>query len=550
MATPFEISSRYVDDVIALSPDVATALGAEGSDHLWTDRSPEGHVRRNDLNLGLIAAMRPHLDNPHREQRLAAGVLSEYGQLQVNSFDGADHLRDLAHTASAFQTYREIFEVMDSTDPKAAENIVVRLESMGGALQQYQRSLSLGLAEGRAVATRQAESVLDQARSLIGPSSAWHMAEEGSPIPERTRDAVVSAKVAMSTFAEFVERDYLPRTADEDGVGPEKYLRGAEAVLGMEIDAAEVYDWGWEEIDRLLRQMDRVAGEIDDSLSVSEVVGRLETDPSLAVHSREDFLNFVSERQRQAIVDLDGVHFDLSDEIRQVTVNFAPPGGALGAYYRDPSEDFSRPGGIYYSVGDQTSFPLYQEVSTAYHEGFPGHHLQIGTSLGSSGLSRTQRALIWYPGYGEGWALYTERLMDELGYFERPEWVFGMLASQLFRASRVVADIGLHLGFQIPDGAPLNAGERWNFENACVFMRDIGLQQHDYAVSDVLRYLGWPAQAISYKVGEREILKIRDSERSRLGAGFDLKDFHSRVLGDGEMGLTMLARVVDGSFFR
>ena len=144
--------------------------------------------------------------------------------------------------------------------------------------------------------------------------------------------------------------------------------------------------------------------------------------------------------------------------------------------------------------------------------------------------------------------MYVERLMHELGYFERPEWVFGMLASHLFRAARVVTDIGLHLGFTIPDGAPLFSGELWDFERAVRFMTEIGLQPPDYAESEVIRYLGWPGQAISYKVGEREILRLRAAERQRLGARFDLKDFHSRVLGSGEMGLELLGRVVAGEF--
>jgi uncharacterized protein (DUF885 family) len=189
--------------------------------------------------------------------------------------------------------------------------------------------------------------------------------------------------------------------------------------------------------------------------------------------------------------------------------------------------------------------PLYQEVSTAYHEGFPGHHLQVALVMTMSDrLSRFHRAMLWYSGFGEGWALYTERLMDELGYFEKPDYVFGMLASHIFRAARVVVDIGCHLGFRIPDDAPLHAGEEWTFERAVDYMRDVGMQPHSYAESEVQRYLGWPGQAISYKVGEREILALRDELRAREGADFSLKDFHHRVLGYGEMRLERLRQVV------
>jgi uncharacterized protein (DUF885 family) len=134
--------------------------------------------------------------------------------------------------------------------------------------------------------------------------------------------------------------------------------------------------------------------------------------------------------------------------------------------------------------------------------------------------------------------------MEELGYFEKPEYVFGMLASHVFRASRVVVDLGLHLGLEISAGSPLHAGEPWTFERAVEFMQAVGMQAPDYAESGVLRYLGWPAQAISYKLGEREILDLRETARRREGPGFDLKAFHGRVLGHGEMRLDLLRQVV------
>jgi uncharacterized protein (DUF885 family) len=192
-------------------------------------------------------------------------------------------------------------------------------------------------------------------------------------------------------------------------------------------------------------------------------------------------------------------------------------------------------------VGHRDSFPLYQEVATAYHEGFPGHHLEVGLSkVRADRLSRAQRSIIWYPGFGEGWALYAERLMDELGFFELPEYRFGLLASQLFRTARVVADIGLHLGLQIPETSPVGAGAPWHRDLAVEFIRRVGMQPLDDAASEVDRYLGWPGQAISYKVGEREILSIRDEVRRRRGADFDLRQFHSEVLGGGNLPLALL----------
>jgi uncharacterized protein (DUF885 family) len=290
--------------------------------------------------------------------------------------------------------------------------------------------------------------------------------------------------------------------------------------------------------------MRQVGRTIVADADIADVVDFLERDPTRAAPDHAAFVRFVEDRQRAAVVDLDGTHFDVPAPVRNVTVNVAPPGNPPGAYYFPPSEDFSRPGSIWYSLSPEDGpVPLYQEVATAYHEGFPGHHLQVGVVLSlAEHLSRFHRLVIWYSGYGEGWALYAERLMQELGYFERPEYVFGMLASHAFRAARVVVDIGCHLGLTIPDSAPMHAGETWNHDIAVEYMNRIGLQSERMAKSEVLRYLGWPGQAISYKVGEREILGLRAIREAR--PGFDLKQFHREILGHGGVRLDLLRRVV------
>jgi uncharacterized protein (DUF885 family) len=155
-------------------------------------------------------------------------------------------------------------------------------------------------------------------------------------------------------------------------------------------------------------------------------------------------------------------------------------------------------------------------------------------------LSRFHRLLIWYSGYGEGWALYTERLMDELGYFERPEYLLGMLAAQQLRACRVVIDIGCHLEYRIPDHAPIGAGDVWTYEHGVEVLHQLAGQPRDVSESELKRYLGWPGQAIAYKVGERAILELREARRRKEGDRFDLKEFHRSLLGWGEVRLDYL----------
>ena len=245
----------------------------------------------------------------------------------------------------------------------------------------------------------------------------------------------------------------------------------------------------------------------------------------------------------RTVAELDDVHFDIPEPVQRVEAMIAPPGGAAAMYYTPPSEDFSRPGRTWYPTLGKTRFPLWKEVSICYHEGVPGHHLQVGQVLYlADELTRFQRSLAWSSGHGEGWALYAERLMGELGYLDEPGDEMGMLAAQAMRAMRVVVDIGLHLELPVPADDEHHGGETGTPEVALPFAIQHSKMPADFMASEVDRYLGWPGQAISYKVGERVWLGARDAARRRLGHRFDLKEFHRHALDLGNMGLAQLER--------
>ena len=540
--SPFELSEAYVDEILALSPMTMTTLGIGGADHRWDDMSLEGQAAVHEVMLRYRDALQEQLDHPEPDQRHAATVLAGYLDVGIGQYRHGDHLRDLNHTHCGFTQIRDIFDIMARDDAGDWAAIASRLATIGDPLAGWREALTAGRDAGAVVARRQVESVMEQAESLAGDDSMFlEMEEEAARAGMATdelHDGVAKARTAAGELADWLRREYLPHARDEDGVGEERYLRSAERFLGMVLDPAETYAWGWEEIYRLDAELTREAARVDPGRSVEEVIEDLESDPGRAVPVGE-FTDFVQARLDQAVSDLDGRHFDVPAPIRPVTVSIAPPGGALGAWYINPSVDWQRPGSVWYSLGDKTRVPVWQEVSTAYHEGFPGHHLQVGTAMYQADrLSKAHRLFVWYSGYGEGWGLYAERLMDELGYFETPDYRMGMLASQQFRAVRVVVDLGCHLGFPIPQESPLHPGEEWNYDRAVDYVQRIGLQPRDVAESEVKRYLGWPGQAISYKVGEREILDIRQTMERR--GGFDLKEFHRRMLEGGELRLDHL----------
>ncbi|MDA0676640.1 MAG: DUF885 domain-containing protein, partial [Chloroflexi bacterium] len=351
------------------------------------------------------------------------------------------------------------------------------------------------------------------------------------------------ATANYADFAKFLRDEYMPVASPQDGVGRERYALAARSFNGIELDLEETYRWGWEQAKWVRSEMQKTAGRIKPGASVLEAVELLNSDPARAINNVERFKKWMQDLQDSTIADMDGKHFDLDPRVRKIETLIAPPGGSLAMYYTGPSEDFSRPGRTWYPTGGKTAFPIWREVSIAYHEGVPGHHFQIATNLTlADQLSRYQRLMAGTSGYVEGWALYAERLMGELGYLENPDYYMGMLDAQALRSVRVVVDIGMHLGLKIPADSKFHPGETWNGELALAFMRDSVHFPADFVASEIDRYLGFPGQAISYKVGERVWLEAREAAKAKAGASFDLKAWHNAALRLGPMGLAQMKR--------
>jgi uncharacterized protein (DUF885 family) len=544
----FALADGYVDAYAALRPIDATFAGVDGHDDRWGDLGPDGVEATADLlrrTRAELAALPPADD---RWAQLAVRVLDDELAEQLDRHDHDDPLRDLAHIASTVPEAREALEVQATDDADDREAVVRRLEGYGAALRGWRDTIDLGRSRGAVVARRQVRSIVDQLHELADPEGPLHrvaagvIAADGS-LSDRLHEALPAARDAAAETAAWLATTYMPAADDEDGVGEERYLRAARGHLGTLIDPAETYAWAWDRIGELTSRARRTASELGDQ-DLPATIATLRDDPAFAAPTPDAFRQAMQARQTTALEALEGTHFAVPEQIRRVEVRLSS-GGALGAYYNGPSEDFSRPGTIWWSLPDDGPVPLYEEVSTAYHEGFPGHHLQIGTQVAlADRLSRAHRLLIWNPGYGEGWALYTEQLMDELGLLEHPAYVLGYLGGELLRATRVVVDLGLHLGLDVPDGAPVHAGRRWDFDLAVDALQQLAFLPPDYADSEVTRYLGWPAQAISYALGQRVIVDLRAQRRRRDGADFDLKAFHADVLGSGPVGLDLLREVV------
>ena len=549
----FLLADRYVDQLAALQPMLATQMGVPGFDRQWGVQDPSGWQDIGALfkrTLSAIEALPP--SDRHREQ-LGRRVLKDHLSGRVERIEHGHPLQDLNNIASPVQGFRETFDLMPKVSADDWELIASRLSSLHGAVDGYIESLSEGRRRGLAAARRQVEACIEQCRVNSGSGSFFYQLSAGAhdaQVPDALQAEVDSgtaaARLAYAHLANYLEDEYLPDSVEADGVGLERYRRASRHFLLTEIDHEAVYHWAWQEVAALRAQMVEVGRQIDPALGFQEIVQLLKTGADYVVSSEAEFLSQMRQCQMDALDQLDGTVFDVPVPIKQIDVQIAPPGTTLGAYYIQPSEDFSRAGSVWYAkLTDTSVYPLFDEVTTAYHEGFPGHHLQIGVQmcLGDE-LTRAHRLAIWYDGYGEGWALYAERLMDELGFINRPEYRFGLLCSQLMRACRVVIDIGMHLGMIIPKDAVFHSGDIWTFDLAVEMLRDYGLMSPVGARSEVTRYLGWPAQAISYKVGEQFILDLR--AQAEHEAWFTLKEFHRRILVSGPVGLDHLKELMLG----
>jgi len=555
----YELCDAFVLDFAKLSPVQATMCGIRGTFDGWDDYSVAGADRLHAMLQSYrdrIAGLAPTDD---RWSRVARRVALEFLDDRILFFVSQDHLIDLNNIESTFQHIKMVFDLTDATTLEGATSVATRLETIEAPLAGYRSTLSAGLALGRGAAKRQVLAAIQQARVHAGTTSSLLDLPRsiGAALPaetalvQRIERGVAVAQAAYAAMGDWLERVYLPRAPERDPVGAERYARAARRFLGDDLDPKETYAWGWAEIARIDAAMRAVAEQIRPGSSLREVVESLRTDPSYSAGGLDAFLEQMRALQARALYELSKSHFDVPAPLHRLDVKLAPKGTALGAYYIPPSDGFSRAGTVYYVPGDDTSYPVFEEVTTAYHEGFPGHHLQCGLQvLFADRLTTLHRLLVCMSGYAEGWALYAESLMHELGYLDRPEYVLGMYLAKMLRACRVVMDIGLHLELAVPEGLPAEVlgparpGEIWRYDLAKQFLEHHAFTRPDFAASEITRYLGWPGQAISYKLGERILLELREEVRGALGERFDLKAFHGAVLSTGSVGLAHLRDVV------
>ncbi|PSJ24199.1 DUF885 domain-containing protein [Streptosporangium nondiastaticum] len=542
---PRQVADAYVDAYTELDPITGTFLGVPASATRLPDFSPAGQRAVADLARATLDRLAEAERRPGADagiERRCARLLRERLTAQLAVHDADEHLRAVSNIHSPLHSVREVFAVMPADTAEDWAAIAERLRAVPAALEGYRASLAEGLERKLPAGPRQVATNLTQLDEWIGTGNGW-FGDFTAAGPQELR-AELDAAAAAATGALVVLRDWL-RDVYAPGVegapevvGRERYALWSRYWNGTDLDLDEAYAYGWGEFHRLLGEMRAEAEKVLPGAKTPwEALAHLD-EHGTHIEGVEEVRVWLQELMDEAIEALDGTHFELAERVKKVESRIAPPGGAAAAYYTEPSEDFSRPGRTWLPTMGLTRFPVYDLVSTWYHEGVPGHHLQLAQWMHvAEQLSRYQVTLGGVSANCEGWALYAERLMDELGFLKDAERRLGYLDAQMWRAIRVIVDIGMHLELEIPADSPFHPGERWTPELVLEFCDLHSGRPSDYVESEVVRYLGMAGQATGYKLGERAWLAGREAARAAHGDAFDAKAWHMAALSQGSLGL-------------
>ena len=544
------IAETYFEAAVALSPINATFLGVPGGEEDLDDLSPAGNAAAAELRrttLARLATATPSDD----VDRVTVDAMTERLQLAEDRYAAGLDEMSLNVLASPLQSVRDVFDLMPQQTAEDWRVFATRMGKIPAALEGYQEALLLARERGQVSPRRQVEACAEQARDLTTDDGYFAKVVADATVGDEPLESELAAALAASAqaasaaygaMADWLERELLPHAPEADACGRERYALESRYFLGATVDLEETYRWGQQEVASLHAQMSEIADGLEAGASVARGVEILDADEKYQLHGTDALRAWMQERADEVIADLKDVHFDIPGPVQRIECMIAPTQTG-GIYYTGPSDDFSRPGRMWWSVPKgNTEFRTWNELSTVYHEGVPGHHLQVAqTVYRSELLNRWRRLEAWTSGHGEGWALYAERLMAELGYMDDPGNRMGWLAGQSLRAARVVIDIGVHCGFDAPDEV---GGGAWDYDKAWTYLTRYGFMDEKILRFELNRYLGWPGQAPSYKIGERLWLQLRDEVKQREGDAFDLKSFHRRALDIGGVGLDTLRAAV------
>jgi uncharacterized protein (DUF885 family) len=538
------LAAAYWELRLDADPLTATAIGDRRRDHLLPDHRPEAREARRREVARLAAAV----------DAIDASVLSEADQVT-----GAA-LREALRTDRAFLDADLLSMTVDPlegpqvallnvpayqplADDAQADAYAARVAAMGTYVDTHVSNLRRGLADGRVAVDVLMRRVLEQLDALLArPLADWPIVRHGTSAARRealetsVRDGLVPA---FGRYAAFLRDELLPRARDAGSPGLGAIPGGADSYRALvrgytTIEAApeELHRIGLEEIERIDAELVGLGERLLGTHGLGETLIALRSDPQLHFATRDEVAEVAESALRRAEAAVPRWFGRLPSAPCEV-VRMLPHEEAHStiAYYRDPAADGSRPGQYWINTSEPATRPRYEAEALAFHESVPGHHLQVALAQELDRLPDFRRYSLT-TAFVEGWGLYSERLADEMGIYSGELDRFGIASFDAWRAGRLVVDTGMHaLG--------------WTRDQAIAFMTEHSALGENNIANEVDRYLAWPGQALAYKVGQLELLRLRAEARERQGHRFDVRAFHDAVLDGGALPLPVLRQVVE-----
>jgi uncharacterized protein (DUF885 family) len=543
------LADEYVAAFFERSPESATRRGIPGTDDgQVTDNSLEALGRwhaREDAWLPQVRA----IDAPRLEgspEWVTYGILRELLEGSVASRVCRQELWPLSSTVPGWQgSYPILAELQPVGTDTLRQQAIRRARGLGRYLTTEMSNLREGVRQGYTAPRVTVEAVVRQLDGLLGT------APDSSPFlspARRDSSATFTAELAsvvqrelypiIRRYREYLAGEYLAAARPQPGAhaipgGAECYRAEVRRFTTLDIPPQEVFAAGEREMALVRREMQALAEGSFGTTNLSALLQRLRDDSTLAYRTREEVIQTSSaaiERARLASSSWFGLLPKAGLEIRQHPAFRQREGAA--AQYSAPTEDGTRPGVFWISTHRPQTIPRAYGEATAFHEGIPGHHLQIAIAQERTGVHPISR-YFGFSGFSEGWALYSESLADEMGLYSSQVARMGYLTNRAWRAARLVVDAGIH-------------SRGWTREQAVEYLSRMTTLSPTQLQGEVDRYISWPGQATSYMLGDLEIRKLRTETERRLGERFDIREFHDRVLGNGGVTLPMLRRQLEG----
>ena len=538
-----QLADEYLEAWMQEDALMGTYYAIEGSRH---DELPDNSLaglaawqEKEDAWLARLAGIPTPAEIGSRDW-VTYGLLKEQLESAVSTRICRDELWAASTTTSRHTWIPFVFDIQPLESPELRAQALTRFAAMDTYIDNEIDNLREGLRLGYSAPRVTVEAVPAQVRSLIGPDSIFL----GPAL--RSDDAAFSEAAeqiyheeiapALNRFADFIETEYLIKARETLAVsgnpnGKACYPALVRSFVTVGVPAEEIHAVGLEQVAKIREEIQITLDEHFGGGDVSAFLRRVNEDPAFTFDTEEAVLQYSTDALdavKAAMPKAFGV-LPKADVLVKPYPEFAESGSGE---YHSSSEDGTRPGIFYIAVADPTGRSISNQLATLHHETFPGHHLQGAIALELGDQQHPLARYLWNSGYGEGWALYSERLADELGLYPTPLDRIGLYSDQIARASRLVMDSGLHtLGWtrqQTVDYMMANSG--W---------APVDIQ------NEIDRYISWPAQATSYMLGMIEIRRLRTLAEETLGDDFDLRGFHDRVVGMGSITLPMLEESIE-----